>query len=158
MATHSSTLAWRIPGTEEPGGLLSMGLHRVRQDWSDLACMHACIGKGNDSPLQYSCLENPRDRGAWWASIYGVAQSRTRLKRLSSSSISIRMGFPVVKNPPTTAGDTRDTGSISGLERFLGVGNGNTLQYSSLENSMDREPGGLQSMGSHRVGNWAAFL
>ena len=63
------------------------------------------------------------------------------------------MGFPVVKNPPTNAGDTRDTGSISGLERFLGVGNGNTLQYSSLENSMDREPGGLQSMGSHRVGN-----
>ena len=49
------------------------------------------------------------------------------------------MGFPVVKNPPTNAGDTTDTGSISGLERFLGVGNGNTLQYSSLENSMDRE-------------------
>ena len=37
MATHSSILAWRIPGTEEPGGLLSMGLHRVRHDWSDLA-------------------------------------------------------------------------------------------------------------------------
>ena len=48
------------------------------------------------------------------------------------------MGFPVVKNPPTNAGDTRDTGSISGLERFLGVGNGNTLQYSSLENPMER--------------------
>ena len=40
----------------------------------------------NGTPLQYSCLENPRDRGAWWASIYGVAQSRTQLKRLSSSS------------------------------------------------------------------------
>ena len=45
-----------------------------------------CIGEGNGSPLQCSCLENPRDRGAWWAAIYGVAQSRTRLKRLSSSS------------------------------------------------------------------------
>ena len=45
----------------------------------------------------------------------------------------------MVKNPPTNAGDTRDTGSISGLERFLGVGNGNPLQYSPLENSMDRE-------------------
>ena len=44
------------------------------------------IGKGNDNPLQYSCLENPRDGGTWWAAVYGVAQSRTRLKRLSSSS------------------------------------------------------------------------
>ena len=47
-----------------------------------------CIGEGNGNPLQYSCLENPRDGGAWWAAIYGVAQSRTRLKRLSSSSSS----------------------------------------------------------------------
>ena len=44
--------------------------------------------EGNGTPLQYSCLENPRDRGAWWAAIYGVAQSWTRLKRLSSSSSS----------------------------------------------------------------------
>ena len=46
----------------------------------------SCIGEGNGNPLQYSCLENPRDGGAWWAAVYGVAQSRTRLKRLSSSS------------------------------------------------------------------------
>ena len=45
-----------------------------------------CIGEGNGNPLQCSCLENPRDGGAWWAAVYGVAQSRTRLKRLSSSS------------------------------------------------------------------------
>ena len=45
-----------------------------------------CTGEGNGNPLQYSCLENPRDRGAWWAALYGVAQSRTRLTRLSSSS------------------------------------------------------------------------
>ena len=44
-------------------------------------------GEGNGDPLQCSCLENPRDGGAWWAAVYGVAQSRTRLKRLSSSSI-----------------------------------------------------------------------
>ena len=44
------------------------------------------IGEGNGNPLQHSCLENPRDGGAWWAAIYGVTQSRTRLKRLSSSS------------------------------------------------------------------------
>ena len=47
----------------------------------------SCIGGGNGNPLQYSCLENPRDGGAWWAAVYGVAQSWTRLKRLSSSSI-----------------------------------------------------------------------
>ena len=45
----------------------------------------ACIGEGNGNPLQCSCLESPRDGGAWWAAIYGVAQSRTRLKQLSSS-------------------------------------------------------------------------
>jgi len=55
----------------------------------------SCIGEGNDNPLQCSCLENPRDGGAWWAAIYGVAQSRTRLKRLSSSSSS---GYEVVSH------------------------------------------------------------
>ena len=52
------------------------------------------IGKGNGTPLQYSCLENPMDGGDWWAAVYGVAQSRTRLKRLSSSS-SIGQFSPV---------------------------------------------------------------
>ena len=47
---------------------------------------HSCIGEENGNPLQCSCLENPRDGGAWWAAICGVAQSRTRLKQLSSSS------------------------------------------------------------------------
>ena len=49
----------------------------------------SCIGEGNGNPLQCSCLENPRDGGAWWAAVYGVAQSRTRLKQLSSRSSSI---------------------------------------------------------------------
>ena len=48
----------------------------------------SCIGEGNGNPLQCSCLENPRDGGAWWAAVSGVAQSRTRLRRLSSSSSS----------------------------------------------------------------------
>ena len=59
----------------------------------------------------------------------------------------------MVKNLPANAGDSRDVGSIPGSRRSLGVGNGNPLQYSFLENSMDREPGGLQSMGSQRVGH-----
>ena len=86
MASHSSTLAWKIPRVEEPGGLPSMGSWRVRHDWATLL---SCIGEGNGNPLQCSCLENPRDGGAWWAAIYGVAQSRTRLKWLSSSSSSL---------------------------------------------------------------------
>ena len=48
----------------------------------------SCIGEGNGNPLQCSCLENPRHGGAWWAAVNGVAQSRTRLKRLSNSSSS----------------------------------------------------------------------
>ena len=83
MAPHSSTLAWKIPWTEEPGGLQSMGSLSVGYDW---ATSLSCIGEGNGNPLQYSCLENPRNGGAWWAAICGVAQSQTRLKRLSSSS------------------------------------------------------------------------
>ena len=49
----------------------------------------SCIGEGNGNLLQCSCLENPRDRGAWWAAVYGVAQSRTQLKGLNSSSSSM---------------------------------------------------------------------
>ena len=52
----------------------------------------SCIGGGNGNPLQCSCLENPRDRGAWWAAVYGVAQSRTRLKWVSSSSNDSSLG------------------------------------------------------------------
>ena len=60
--------------------------------------MHACVGEGYGNPLQCSCLENPRDRGAWWAAIYGVAQSRTRLTRLSSSSSSsLLLSFTLCK-------------------------------------------------------------
>ena len=86
----------------------------------------SCIGEGNGNPLQCSCLENPRDGGAWWAAVYGVAQSRTRLKCFSSSSggweaVLCNMvkkdlfgdfpGGPVVKNPSC---NTADSGSISG--------------------------------------------
>ena len=55
-------------------------------EWLHFDFSLSCIGEGNGNPLQCSCLENPRDGGAWWAAIYGVAQSRTRLKQLSSSS------------------------------------------------------------------------
>ena len=56
------------------------------------------LGEGNGNPLQCSCLENPRDRGAWWAAIYGVAQSQTRLKWLSSSSSNITIFIIMINN------------------------------------------------------------
>ena len=93
------------------------------------------IGEGNGNRLQYSCLENPRVRGAWWAAVYGVAESRTRLKRLSSSS---SMGFPcglVGKESTCSAGDL---GLILGLGKYLGGGDGNSLEYPCLENFMGR--------------------
>ena len=108
--THSSTLAWKIPWMEEPGGLQSMGSLGVGHDWSDLAARstwgfpggasgkeHSCQwrkqnrcefhpwleDRGHDNPLQYSCLENPMDRGAWWATVHGITKSQTWLKWLS---------------------------------------------------------------------------
>ena len=89
MATHSSTLAWKLPWMEEPGRLQSMGSLRVGYDWAtSLSLFLSCIGEGNGNPLQCSCLENPKDGGASWAAVYGrVTQSWTQLKRLSSSKI-----------------------------------------------------------------------
>ena len=88
MAPHSSALAWKIPWTEEPGRLQSMG--SLESDTTKRLHFHfslSCIGAGSGNPLQCSCLENPRDGGARWATVYGVAQSRAWLKWLSSSSI-----------------------------------------------------------------------
>ena len=61
----------------------------------------SCTGEGNGDPLQCSCLENPRDGRAWWAAIYGAAQSRTRLKGLSSSSSSQNTEYIFLYNPVT---------------------------------------------------------
>ena len=88
IAPHSSTLAWKIPWTEEPGRLQSMGSLRVRH--TERLHFHfslSCIGEGNGNPFQCSCLENPRDAGEpGELPSMGVVQSRTRLKQLSSSS------------------------------------------------------------------------
>ena len=84
------TLAWKIPWMEEPGRLQSMG--SLESDTTEQLHFHfslSCIGEGNGKPLQCSCLENPRDGGAWWAAIYVVTQNRTRLKQLSSSSSNL---------------------------------------------------------------------
>ena len=64
-------------------------------EWLHFHFSLSCIGEGNGSPLQCSCLENPSDGGAWWATIYGVAQSQTRLKQLSRGSSSTVKPFQV---------------------------------------------------------------
>ena len=84
MAPHSSTLAWKIPWTEEPGRLQSMGSLRVGHHWAtSLSLFTFMHWRRKWQPLQCSCLENPRDGGAWWAAVYGVTQSRKRLKDLA---------------------------------------------------------------------------
>ena len=99
-APHSSTLAWKVPWMEEPDRLQSMGSLRVGHDWATSLSLSlftftfhfhfslSYIGERNGNPLLCSCLEDPKDGGAWWAAIYGVAQSRAWLKWLSSSSSS----------------------------------------------------------------------
>ena len=120
----------------------------------------SCTGEGNGNPLQYSCLENPRDKGAWWAAVYGVAQSRTPLKWLSSSSnmFSTNLWNSDVKNGllrwlsgkylPAKAGGA---GLIPGLGRSPREGNGNPLQFLAWWIPWTEEPGRLQSKGSQRV-------
>ena len=117
MATHSSILTWKIPWTEEPGGLQSIRLQRVGHDWvtslslsiksegesfldfpggsagKESACNAGDLGsilglgispaEGKGYPLQYSCLEKPMDREAWWATVHTVAKSQTWLRWLS---------------------------------------------------------------------------
>ena len=93
MAPYSSTLAWKIHGVAKSRTRLS--------NFTFTFHFHALEGNGN--PLQCSCLENPRDGGAWWAVIYAVAQSRTRLKQFSSSSSNAHIAplgiglFPFLK-------------------------------------------------------------
>ena len=87
MAPHSSTLAWKIPWTEEPGGLQSMGSLRVRHDWgTSLSLFTFMHWRRKWQPTLVSCLENHRDRGAWWAAIYEVAQSWTHWSDLAAAA------------------------------------------------------------------------
>ena len=128
MATHSSVLAWRIPGTGEPGGLPSMGSHRVGHDWSDAAAAAAAAaalhgGEGNGTPLQYSCLENPMDGGTWQAAIHGV----TRVGHESEVS-DFTFHFHALEKEMAT-----DSSVLAW--KIPGTG----------------EPGELPSMGSHRI-------
>ena len=93
MATHPSTLAWKIPWMEEPGRLQSMESLRVGHNRATSLSL-SCIGGGDGNPLQCSCLENPREGGAWWAAIYGVARVRHNWSDLAAAACII--GFSSV--------------------------------------------------------------
>ena len=98
MATHFSTLAWKIPWTEEPGRLPSMGLWRVRHDWVTSLSLFTFMhwrGKWQHTPLFFP--GESQGRSIWWAAIYGVAQSWTWLKWLSSSSSSFKISSTIFR-------------------------------------------------------------
>ena len=87
MAPHASALAWESQGWGNPGGCRPWG--RTESDTAERLHSHfslSYIGEGNGNTLQCSCLENPRDSGAWWAAVYGVAERWTQPKWLSSSN------------------------------------------------------------------------
>ena len=112
-------------------------------------------GEGNGNPLQYSCLENSMDGGAWWATVHGVAESDTIewFHFHFFSFHTLRVGFPgdtEVKKPPANAVNSL----IPGSGRSSGGGNGNPLQYSYLENPMGRGACGLLSVGLQNSWTW----
>ena len=152
MATHSSILAWRIPGTAEPGGLPSTGSHRVRHDWSDLAVvvvrhgsnlkacqqMNGYRGCGTcaqcRSSLVAQLVKNPpavqETRFNSW-----VGNTHRRRDRLPTLMFLV---FLCVSDSKESACNARDLGLILGLGRSPREGKSYPLQYSGLENSMDR--------------------
>ena len=166
MATHSSTLAWKIPWTEEPGRLQSMD--HEESDMTEQLHFHfslSCTGEGNGKPLQFSCLENPRGRGAWWAVIYGShrvghdwcdssSSSRIQLgcKLMAWASLVAQM----VKNLPAK----QKTG-IQSLHQEDPLKKGMASHFSILawKTPWMEKPGRLQSTGSQRVyHNWAISI
>ena len=116
-----------------------------------------CPGGGHGSPLQYSCLENPLDRGPWWAMVHRATKNQVRLKQLSMHACPEKQthtgfpGGPVVENLPC---DVRDTSSTPGLRRFPCR---RKWQLTPVvlpgESPRTEEPGRLKFMGSQRVGH-----
>ena len=99
LAPHSSTLAWKIPWTEEPGGLQSMGSPRVGHDWvTSLSLFTFMRWRRKWQPSPVFLPGESQGQGAWWAAVYGVAQSRTRLKWLSSSSSRSKRWFRALRS------------------------------------------------------------
>ena len=136
MGTHSSVLAWRIPGTAEPGGLPSMGSHRVGHDWSDLAAAAA-------ADCEYSVFQNEFIR--YLVTTYCVSDTGLGTKHKARNIIEHISWWLSSKESTCNAGDTGDLSSISG--------NGNPLQYSCLKIPWQEEPDGRGSQRARH--SWA---
>ena len=153
MAPYSSTLACKIPWMEEPGGLQSMGSLRVRHDWAtSLSIFTLMHWRRKWQPTPVFLPGESQGRGAWWAAVYGVAQSRTQLKRLSSNKLSL--GFPGGSDGKEYACNARDLGLILGSGRSPGEETGYPFQYSCLENTMDRGAWWVTAHGVARSQTW----
>ena len=114
----------------------------------------SCLGEGNGNPFQCSCLENPRDGGAWWDAICGVTQCRTQLKRLSSSIMKYRVSWvaQTMKNLPAVL-ETQ----VWSLSQEDSLEKETAIHSSILAKRITwtEEADGLQSMWSQRVKHWA---
>ena len=142
MAPHSSTLAWRIPWMEEPGGLQSMGSLRVGHDWlTSLSLFTFMHWRRKWQPTPVFLPGESQGQRSLLGAVYGVTQSRTWLTWLSSSS------------------NAGDPSSVPGSGRSPGEGNGNHSSILAWRIPWMEEPGRLQSRGSQRVGHdWATSL
>ena len=113
----------------------------------------SCIGEGNGNPIQCSCLENPRDGGAWRAAVYGVPQSRTRLRRLSSSSSKGSEGLPrwlSGKEPTCQCRKCRFNPWVGKISLEQKMATHSSILAWEIPRKISDEPGRLQSMGSHK--------
>ena len=155
MAPHSSVLAWRIPGMGEPGGLPSMGSHRVGHDWSDLAAAAQCILQFSYYILQFCdfhfllsyifdlfveilCVL-PFFSPVWWVSFEPILWTLCQVNySLHFSMVLSCWGFPGGSAGKESACNAGDLDSILWSGRSPREGNGNPLQYSCLDNTMDR--------------------
>ena len=146
-----------------PGGSLVKNPPARAGDTGDVGLIPGLgrsLGGGNGNPLQYFCLENPMDRGALWVPVHSVAKSWPWL--VTWDARRNNWVFPrgtMVKNSPANAGGARDASSIPRPGRSPGEGNGNPLQYSCLENPMDRGAWGATVPGVAkiwtRLSDWA---
>ena len=135
--------------------LFFIAWHCVYSTWRR---RRACLPQGNGNPLQCSCLENPRDGGGWWAAVYGVAQSRTRLKRLSSSS-HIGIEAPFLEQTAQIKVLSKELTKVIQQNAWVPTAHSkhssqyrNTAAEKRLGVLSDEKDGGSESKGSNKAG------
>ena len=162
MATHSSILAWRIPCTEEPGGLQSTGWQRVGRDWvTNTFSFTSYVEKWDKTNEQ---KPGRKYSAHWWSSrlcldwFFSSLHKSVMEKHHVCKVKLCLLGALVVKNSPVNRGDIRDVGSIPGSGRSPGGGHGNPLQCSCLENPMERGAWWVTVHGVAKGWTWLKWL